>query len=177
MTLIRWEPSRETESFQQEVSRLFGSFFDSQTGRADQRAQRRWVPAMDLLEDDGEYVLRADLPGVSEADIKIELEDNVLTVAGERRSEREERRDGYHRVERVSGSFSRTLRLPEGVDPESVRADLENGVLEVRIPKPQQRKPHRVAIGLGGGAAAVSSDRSGESEHLSATQTGKSQAA
>jgi HSP20 family protein len=146
MALIRWEPARELHSLQHEVNRLFG-VFDSQ-GVA---AARGWVPAIDLSEGESEYVLHADLPGLGENDVKIELEDNVLTISGERKSEREQRKDGYYRVERASGRFSRSLTLPDGVDPESVRARFEKGVLEVKIPKPAQRKPHRVAISVGGG--------------------------
>ena len=149
MALIRWEPARELQTIQQEMNRLFGSFFDgpvaSGTGG---EAVRRWIPPMDLVEQGDEYVLRADLPGVGEDDVKIELEDNVLTISGERRSEHEERTEGYYRVERASGSFSRSLTLPEGVDPEAVKANFENGVLEVRVPKPEQRKPQRVAINV-----------------------------
>ncbi len=155
MALIRWEPARELQSLQQEVNRLFGTFFEPQVAA---NGSARWIPAMDLVEDNDEYVLRADLPGVAEDDVKIELEDNVLTVAGERRSEREERREGYRRVERASGQFSRTLTLPEGIDPQRIRASFDKGVLEVRIPKPEQRKPHRVAISVGGGAQTIEGD-------------------
>jgi HSP20 family protein len=148
MALIRWEPARELHSLQTEVNRLFG-LFDPQAGvRAG--GVRSWVPAVDLVEEEGDYVLRADLPGVSEKDVKVELEDGVLEISGERSSEREERKEGYHRIERASGRFSRSLTLPEGVDPESIRAHFDNGVLEVRVPKPAERKPHRVAINVGG---------------------------
>jgi HSP20 family protein len=161
MALIRWEPTRELQSLQQEVNRLFGTFFEPQVSASNGEAAR-WVPAMDLIEEKDEYVLRADLPGVPEEDVKIELEDNVLTVAGERRSQREERREGYHRVERASGRFSRALTLPEGVDPQRIRASFDKGVLEIRIPKPEERKPHRVAISVGGGAAETIEGGSGE---------------
>jgi HSP20 family protein len=98
-------------------------------------------------------VLRADLPGLSEKDVNIELEDNVLTISGQRKAEHEDRKEGYYRVERSSGSFSRSLTLPEGVDPEKVTARFDKGVLEVRIPKPEQRKPRKVTISAGGGAS------------------------
>ena len=108
---------------------------------------------MDLVEAGDDFVLRADLPGLSEGDVNIELEDNVLTISGERKAEHEERKEGYYRVERASGSFSRSLTLPEGIDPERVHASFDRGVLEVRIPKPEQRKPRKVTISAGGGAA------------------------
>ena len=91
MALIRWEPARELQSIQQEMNRLFGTFFDSPTGRGNGGGLRRWIPAMDLVEEGDHYVLRADLPGVSEDDVKVELEDNVLTISGERRSEHEDK--------------------------------------------------------------------------------------
>ena len=148
MALIRWEPAR-ARTIEQEVNRLFGSVFGGQVAvAANGGTVPRWIPPMDLVEQGDEFVLRADLPGVGKDDVKIELEDNVLTVSGERRAEHEERKEGYYRVERASGSFSRSLRLPEGVDPQAVKADFENGVLEVRVPKPEQRKPQRVAINV-----------------------------
>jgi HSP20 family protein len=138
------------------MNRLFGTFFDSPTtGTGNGGSLRRWIPAMDLVEEADHFVLRADLPGVSEQDIKIELEGDVLTISGERKSEHEQRKEGYVRVERASGRFSRSLTLPEGIDPESIKADYEGGVLEVRIPKPAERKPRRVAIGVGGRESVI----------------------
>ncbi len=107
---------------------------------------RRWVPAMDLVEEGSEYVLRADLPGLDEQDVKIELDERVLTISGQRSEERRDRAEGYVRYERASGGFSRSLTLPEGVDPDSIGATFDKGVLEVRIPKPEARKPRRVTI-------------------------------
>jgi HSP20 family protein len=106
---------------------------------------------MDLIESEDDFVLRADLPGLGENDVNIELEDSVLTISGQRKAQHEERKEGYYRVERASGSFSRSLTLPEGVNPDSVRASFDKGVLEVRIPKPEERKPRKVAISVGGG--------------------------
>jgi HSP20 family protein len=153
MALIRWEPVRELNTIQNEMNRLFNTFFEAPAQGASPAATRRWLPAMDLVESGDEFVLRADLPGLDEKDVNIELEDNVLTISGERKSEHEERTEGYYRLERASGSFSRSLTLPEGVDPEKVQARFERGVLEVRIPKPEQRKPRKVTISAGGGAA------------------------
>jgi HSP20 family protein len=156
MALIRWEPARELQSIQQEMNRLFGTVFDGPEGSPGNGvAVRRWIPAMDLVEDDGHYLLRADLPGLSEDDIKIELEGDVLTISGERASEHEERKEGYRRLERASGRFARSLTLPEGVDPDRIEAGFDRGVLEVRIPKPQERKPHRVAIQVGEKQAVI----------------------
>jgi HSP20 family protein len=152
MALIRWEPVRELQTIQHEMNRLFGSYFDSP---GDGESVRRWVPAMDLVEEGDHFVLRADLPGVSEDLLSIELEDNVLTISGERGSVREERKDGYYRLERAAGPFSRSLTLPEGIDPESIEANFDNGVLTVRIPKPEERRPRRVAINVGEKAPVI----------------------
>lgn len=153
MALIRWEPIRELNTIQNEMNRLFNSFFDAPVPAG--TMQRRWIPAMDLVEAEGEFVLRADLPGLSDEDVQLNVEDNVLTISGERKAEHEERKEGYYRVERASGKFSRSLTLPEGVDAEAVKANFTNGVLEVRIPKPEQRKPHRVSIAVGGATKAI----------------------
>ena len=92
---------------------------------------------MDLAETETHYVLKADLPGVGEGDVSIELDDNVLTVSGERKAEQEEKREGFHRVERSFGTFRRSLTLPEGVDADAIAATFDKGVLEIRIPKPE----------------------------------------
>jgi HSP20 family protein len=153
MALVRWDPSRELSSLQSEMNRLFQSFFDTPAtsggGAGNGGTLRRWHPAMDLVETEDHFVLKADLPGVAEDDVKVELEDNVLTIAGERRHEEEAKSGGYYRLERATGVFSRSLTLPEGIDPEAVQASFDKGVLEVRIPKPEERKPRRVAISVG----------------------------
>ena len=152
MALVRWEPARELHTIQQEMNRLFNAFFDApgQTGTTNGSATaRRWVPAMDLGESDDHFVLRADLPGMSEEDVRVEVESGTLTVAGERKAEHELSKEGYHRVERAFGAFSRSLTLPRDIDPEAVTAAFDRGVLEVRIPKPAERKPRRIAIGAG----------------------------
>jgi HSP20 family protein len=155
MALVRWEPAREISSLQSEMNRLFNTFFDTPTPGGNGGAARRWVPSMDLVETDEHFVLRADLPGLSEQDVAIELEDNVLTVSGERKAEHEEKKEGFYRMERSFGQFRRSLTLPEGVDPDAIAATFDKGVLEVRIPKPEERKPRKVAIQVGDRAAAI----------------------
>ena len=155
MALVRWEPVRELHTIQQEMNRLFNTFFDAPatsggSGNGVGTGARRWMPAMDLVETDDHFVLRADLPGMQQTDVTIELEDNVLTVSGERKAEHESKQEGFYRVERASGAFQRSLTLPKGVDAEAVSARFDRGVLEVRIPKPEQRKPRRISIGATG---------------------------
>src|SRR5919206_695396 len=146
MTIVRWEPLREFSTLQNEMNRLFDTVFDTPAPGGNGNTLRRWMPAMDLVESDDHFVLRADLPGLSEEDVKIELEDSTLTISGERKSEHEDKGEGFYRVERAFGSFSRSLTLPQGVDAEKVTASFDRGVLEVRIPKPEQRKPRRIEI-------------------------------
>jgi HSP20 family protein len=106
---------------------------------------------MDLVEADDHFVLKADLPGLSEDDVTIEVQDNVLTITGERKAEHERNEKGFYRLERSFGRFSRSLTLPEGVNADAISASFDKGVLEVSIPKPEERKPHRVSIGAGNG--------------------------
>lgn len=148
MALVRREPYIGP-------SALLSTFFDTPTTAAANGALRRWMPAMDLIEAHEHYVLRADLPGMGEDDVRIELEGDRLTIAGERKAEHTERKDGYVRVERSFGTFQRTVALPEGVDADAITATFDRGVLEVRIPKPEQRRPRRVAIQVGGDRPAI----------------------
>ena len=148
MALIRWEPAAELNTIQNEMNRLFNSLFDNPV-RAQAGDARQWIPAMDLVETGDHYVLRADLPGLSEQEVNIELESNVLTISGERKLEHRHEKGGYRRVERAYGSFSRSLTLPEGVKADAVAAKFDRGVLEVSIPKPEQIKPRKVTISVG----------------------------
>ena len=163
MALVRWEPVRELSSLQSEMNRLFNTFFETPT-TSNGGSVRRWVPSIDVAETDTHFVLRADLPGLTEEDVSSELDDNVLTVAGERKSEHEEKNEGFYRVERSFGQFRRSLTLPEGVDADSIAATFDNGVLEVRIPKPEERKPRRVAIKVGEQAPAIEGSESKDAE-------------
>jgi HSP20 family protein len=170
MALIRWEPVRELGTIQNEMNRLFNSFFDTPTATHSNGATfRRWIPAMDLVETEDSFVLTADLPGLSESDVNIEVEDNVLTVSGERKAEHEDRKGGYYRVERSYGSFRRSLTLPEGVDPEAVTATFDKGVLEVTVPKPEQQQPRKVQITVGRGSAGEAIEGSESSSEAPAT--------
>jgi HSP20 family protein len=155
VTIVRWEPLRELNSLQSEMNRLFDTVFDAPAGAGEGHQARRWIPPMDLLETPEHFVLRADLPGMREEDVAIELEDTVLTISGERRAEHEDRQEGYLRLERAFGSFSRSLTLPKGIAAEGVAAAFKDGVLEVRIAKPEERKPRKITIGVGNGQPVI----------------------
>ena len=129
------------EPFSRDIDRVFDAFF----GQNEQSA-RRWVPPVDLVEAEAYFVLKADLPGLSEEDVSIEVQDGSLTISGERKAEHEERARGWYRIERAFGRFNRSLTLPDGVDADRIEASFAHGVLEVRIPKPEERKPRRIEI-------------------------------
>jgi HSP20 family protein len=133
------------EPFSREIDRVFDAFF----GQTDQG--RRWVPPMDLVEAEDHFVLKADLPGLREGDVNIEVQDGTLTISGEREAEHQQRERGWYRIERSFGSFNRSLTLPDGVDPDGIAASFSDGVLEVRIPKPEERKPRRISISSSSG--------------------------
>jgi HSP20 family protein len=142
------------QPFSRDVDRLFDAFFGGE------RDSRRWVPQMDLVEAEDHFLLKADLPGLDENDVSIEVQDGTLTISGERKAEHESSERGWYRIERSFGSFSRSLTLPDRVDPDGISASFDRGVLEVRIPKPEEHKPRRVEIKAGatpenGGAPAV----------------------
>ncbi len=175
MAIVRWDPGRDLDALQGDVNRLFDSFFGRREA-GQTNAVRRWVPPMDLAETDDQLVLRADLPGLERDEIEIEVKDNVLTISGERKAEHEKKGEGYHRIERSFGRFSRSLGLPRGIDAKRVTASFENGVLEVRMPKPEERKATRIEIATetgarDGGTEAVQVEGGGESaEHSTADQ-------
>jgi HSP20 family protein len=151
MALVRWNPARELDTLQGEMNRLFSTFFDTPTTAAGANGiTRRWIPAMDLVETGEHFVVKADLPGMTESDISVEVENNVLTIAGERKTEHEAGAEGYYRIERATGAFSRSLTLPDGIDAEAVTARFDGGVLEIRVPKPVNARPRRVQIGVDG---------------------------
>jgi HSP20 family protein len=140
--LVRPEP------FSTDFNRLFNSLWEAQAP-----AQGRWMPEMDLVESHDHYLLKADLPGMKQEDVSIEFNDGTLTISGERKAEYERKEKGFVRLERSFGKFSRSLTLPEGVDPDKIEAAFRDGVLDVRIPKPEQRKPRRIEVAWNGDGA------------------------
>ena len=137
--LVRPEP------FATDFARLFDTLFEPRAMTA-----QRWLPPMDLVEADDHYVLKADLPGMAEDDVAIEFADGTLTLSGERKVEYERKDKGYVRLERSFGKFSRSLSLPDGIDADAITAEFHNGVLEIHIPKPEERKPRRITVSANG---------------------------
>jgi HSP20 family protein len=143
-TLVRWEPFRELASMQNDMSRLMNAFFG---GEGNGQSTRSWIPAVDVWETEDEVVYAFDLPGIPEDKISVEFEDGALTVTGERERTQESAEDRYYRFERRYGSFGRTIALPQGVTEDAVNADYREGVLEVRVRKPEQPSPRKIQIG------------------------------
>jgi len=143
-TLVRWDPFREVAALQNEMGRLLGMFREG-NGEAD----RSWVPALDVWETDDAYVYAFDLPGIPEDKISIEFEDGMLTVSADRERTEQTEGDRFYRYERRFGTFSRTLGLPQGVKDEDISASCQNGVLEIRVRKPEEVKPRKIQIGVG----------------------------
>jgi HSP20 family protein len=143
--LVRFrEPFREIAAVQNEMTRLMSGLLDG-NGRTSQS----WAPAVDVWETDDELVYAFDLPGIPEDKISVELEDNALTVSGERERSEEVSGERFYRFERLHGSFARTIALPEGTDESSINAEYKDGVLEIHVKKPEQPKPRRIQVGPG----------------------------
>jgi HSP20 family protein len=144
-TLVRWEPFREFAALQNEMSRLVNSWAGGE-GDGD-GGTRSWVPSVDVWETDSDVVYAFDLPGIPEDKISVEVEEGSLTVTGERERTEKTEGDRFYRYERRFGSFERSIGLPQGVKEDEIKADYKDGVLEIRVPKPEQAKPRRIQIG------------------------------
>jgi HSP20 family protein len=148
MALVRFEPFRELAALQNEMGRWMSTLTGGTMPGNGQSST--WLPAVDVWETDNELVLAFDLPGIPEEKIAVELEDNILTVSGERERSQEHSSDRFYRYERRFGSFSRSVTLPAGVTEKDISANYKDGVLEVRVPKPEEQKPKRIRVGTQG---------------------------
>jgi len=130
----------------QETSSLFDNFLNDTLMPSFPRINENWLPAVDVLEKDGNLILRAEIPGVNEKDIDLKLEGNMLTLKGEKRQESQEKRDNYHRMESYYGSFSRSFTLPESADRDQIKADYKNGILTITIPQKPEVRPREIPV-------------------------------
>jgi len=146
-TYARLEPYRSISTLQDQFSRLFNESFRNQ---AEESAFTTWAPAVDIYETPNELVVKADLPDVNEKEIDVRVENNLLTVRGERKFEKSVSEENFLRVERVYGAFSRSFSLPNTVNPEAIRAEYKNGVLTVNLPKREESKPRQVKVNVNG---------------------------
>src|SRR5271154_2479233 len=146
MSMTRWDPFRNISSLQEQINRVFEN--SAQTGRGDNSALTTWAPAVDIYETENELVLKADLPDINEKDLDIRVENNMLTIRGERKFEQGVKEDNYLRVERTYGSFSRSFGLPNTVSTENIKAEYKNGVLTVEMAKRAESKPKQVKVNV-----------------------------
>jgi HSP20 family protein len=144
-TLTRWEPLREMEEFQNRLSTLFGRPSRRGNGR-EEITLPEWTPLADITEDEKEYLIKAELPEMRKEDVKVTVENGVLTISGERKFEKEEKKRKYHRVERGYGTFMRSFALPDDADFNKVNAEFKSGVLTVHVPKSEQAKPKQIEV-------------------------------
>jgi Molecular chaperone (small heat shock protein) len=152
MAIVRWKPERELETWspfrdlmniQREIGRVFDSLFSDVDGG---RMTMEWSPRVDVLENNDSYILRAELPGVNKNDVKITLRDNILTIKGEKKQEKEEKDVNFHRTERMYGSFERSFTLPSGVKNDKIDATYKDGVLTITLPKVEEAKPKEIEV-------------------------------
>jgi len=146
MAIARFDPFRDLAVLQDRVNRLFGDAY----GTREEGVFSNWVPAVDIFENDKkELVLKAELPDVKKEDVSVTVENNTLTLSGERKFDSEVKKENYHRIERAYGSFSRSFSLPATVDTGKIGAEFKNGVLTVRLPFREEAKPRSIAVEVG----------------------------
>lgn len=146
MAMVRYEPWGTLNQLHKEIDRLFEGNFPRMGEDSQGVAASDWVPAVDVKEEQDKFIIHADLPGVDPKDIDVGMENGVLTIKGQRESERKEEREGYKRMERVRGNFFRRFSLPDTADAEKIAAKCRNGVLEVIIPKQEKVQPRRITV-------------------------------
>lgn len=150
MAIVRWEPFRDVMGVQERMNRLFEEAFRGvqRPGEEDWALGGSWAPLVDIYEHEGNIVLKAELPGIDPKDVDVQVENNVLTLRGERRIDSEVKREHYHRVERAYGTFSRSFTLPTVVDTEKIKAEFQAGVLRLTLPTKEEAKPKQISISV-----------------------------
>jgi HSP20 family protein len=148
MTITRWDPFREVVALQNRVNNLFREMNDGDSPLT----TASFVPAVDVYEDSKKVVLKLEVPGIDEKDLDIRVENNTLTVKGERKFEKEEKEENFHRIERRYGTFYRAFTLPSTVDTEHVQANYQNGILKLELSKKPEAQPKQIKVNVGGGA-------------------------
>lgn len=148
MNLVKWDPFRELESVSSSLNRFFGRTPASGGSGVGWLAEADWAPTVDISETDKQYLIKAEIPGVQKADVKVTVEDGMLTIRGERKQEKEEKGEKFHRIERSYGSFMRSFRLPEDADAAAVKAEFRDGMLNVSVDKSARAKPKAIEVAV-----------------------------
>ena len=146
MTLIRFEPLRELDGLFARYNPFFGRLAAARLGGVEEAGARAWSPVANISETETAYLIKAELPEVNKEDVKVTVNEDVITISGERRKEAEHQDEKVHRVESFYGNFSRSFRLPENADVAAIQAESRNGVLKVRVPKTPAPKPRTVEV-------------------------------
>jgi HSP20 family protein len=163
MNIVKYDPFRDLRTLQDEMNRLFSGTFSR--GSQDEVLRGAWSPSVDIFENKNEIVLEAELPGMTAEDVNISIENNVLTLHGERKFEKKDESDNFHRVERSYGSFTRSFTLPPTVSSENANAEFNNGVLRLTLAKREEAKPRRIEIKATGGSPETRTiDTKGQSD-------------
>ncbi len=152
MSIARWDPFRELNQITDRMNRLFQDTYGTNQGRSEEGlAQMNFVPPVDIYEDEHNVTLKLEVPGIDQKDIEVRLENNTLVVRGERKFEKDEKEENFHRIERRYGSFYRAFTLPNTVDSENVNANYDNGVLTIKLAKKAEAKPKQIKVNIGVG--------------------------
>jgi HSP20 family protein len=148
MNLVKWDPFRELEDVSNRLNRLFGRALVKSEPAADILPLNDWTPTTDISETDTAYLIKAEIPGVNKEDVKVTLQDGMLTIRGERRQEKEEKDKKFHRIERSYGSFLRSFRMPDDADESAVKAEFKDGMLNVTLGKSEKARPKAIEVSV-----------------------------
>ena len=148
MNLVKWDPFRELEDVSNRLNRLFGQSLARSESGQNMLAVVDWAPSVDISETDSEYLIKGEIPGVKKEDVKVSIQDGMLTIQGERKQEKEEKGKKFHRIERSYGSFVRSFRVPNDADENSVKAEFKDGMLNVTLAKSAKAKPKAIEVSV-----------------------------
>jgi len=148
MNLIKWDPFRELEDVSNRLNRIFGQSLARSESGQNMLAVADWAPSVDISETDTAYLIKGEIPGVKKEDVKVTIQDGMLTIQGERKQEKEEKGKKFHRIERSYGSFARSFRVPDDADENSVKAEFKDGMLNVTLAKSEKAKPKAIEVSV-----------------------------
>jgi HSP20 family protein len=148
MNLVKWDPFVELEDVSKQLNRIFGRFPARAETGSEVLTMADWAPTVDITETDSAYMIKGEIPGVNKEDVKVTIEDGMITMRGERKQEKEEKDKKYHRIERSYGSFLRSFRVPDDVDENAVKAEFKDGMINVTLPKSDKSKPKSINVSI-----------------------------